>query len=230
MEDDMSRRNPGDELPRERGRRQFDASEDTGREHGEPREYRFGSGFDKPERGRWTDPEREETYSRPYDEWSMPGYVFYTGRGYHREFIDPYAGPMPEAGEGGVGFQVARESRRGRFTGRGPKGYVRSDERILEDVSERLEEHGDLDASDVSVTVSGGEVTLEGAVDGRRSRRLAEDLAHSVSGVRDVHNRLSSTLSASEAGVDGDVDVQGPASHSGTGFLTRNIEVRPGRR
>lgn len=226
----MSRRNPEDELPHERDRRQSEAYEGTGSEHGEPREYRFGSGFDKPEPGRWTSQEREETYSRPYDEWSNPGYVFYAGQGYHREFIDPYAGPMPEAGEGGLGFQIARESRRGQFTGRGPKGYVRSDERILEDVNERLEEHGDLDASDVSVTVSGGEVTLEGAVDGRQSKRLAENLAHSVSGVRDVHNRLSSTLRTSDAGVDGDVDVQGPASHSGTGFLTRNIEVRPRRR
>ncbi len=220
-----------DRIRRENDRRQFDAYEGTGTEHGEPREYRFGSGFDKPEAGRWTDQKREEIYSRPYDEWSSPGYVFYAGKGYHREFIDPYAGPVePEAGTGGYGFQVARESRRGRFTGRGPKGYVRSDERILENVNERLEDHGDLDASDISVAVSGGEVTLEGMVEDRQSKRLAEDLAHAVSGVRDVQNRLRVAKRAGDASVEGDVDVQGPASHSGTGFLTRNIEVRPRRK
>ena len=222
----MSRRDRDDEMPRGIERRQFDAFDGIGDEHGEPREYRFGTGFDKPERGRWTDQEREEVHSLPYDEWSSPGYVFYAGKGYHREFIDLYAGPIePEAGEGGLGFQVARESRRGPFTGRGPKGYVRSDERIREDVNGLLEEHGDLDASDISVEVSNGEVTLEGAVDAKPSRRLAEDLAHSVRGVRDVHNRLS--IAARES--DADVDVQGPASRSGTGFLTRNIEV-PRRR
>jgi osmotically-inducible protein OsmY len=222
----MSRDDRGGERPSERERRQVDAFGGTGDDHGEPREYRFGAGFDKPERGRWTDQERGETYSRPYDEWSMPGYVFYAGQGYHREFIDPYAGPVePEAGEGGRGFQLARESRPGRFTGRGPKGYVRSDERILEDVSGLLEEHGDLDAGDITVQVSTGEVTLEGAVDAKTSRRLAEDLAHSVRGVRDVHNRLR--IEARDAEVD--VDVQGPASRSGTGFLTRNLEV-PRRR
>ena len=220
----------GDRIRRGSERRQFDAYEGIGSEHGEPSEYRFGSGFDKPEAGRWTDQEREEIYSRPYDEWSSPGYVFYAGKGYHREFIDPYAGPNePEEGEGGRGFQVARESSRGRFRGRGPKGYVRSDERILEDVSDRLEEHGDLDPSDIAVSISRGEVTLEGSVTDRWSKRLAEDLAHSVQGVRDVQNRLTVAARAGDASVEGDVDVQGRASRSGTGFLTRNIEVRPRR-
>jgi osmotically-inducible protein OsmY len=31
---------------------------------------------------------------------------------------------------------------------------------------------------------------LPGTVDDRRAKRLAEDLAESVSGVKDVHNRL----------------------------------------
>ena len=223
----MSRHDRDDEIPRGVERRQFDAYEGTGAEHGEPREYRFGSGFDKPERGRWTDQEREEIFSRPHDEWSSPGYVFYAGQGYHREFIDPYAGPLaPEGGEGGRGFQIARESTRGRFTGRGPKGYVRSDERILENVNERLEEHGDLDASDISVAVSAGEVTLEGTVDDRKSKRLAEDLVHAVSGVRDVQNRLR----VEPRGTEVDVNVQGSASRSGTGFLTENVEVSPRRK
>ncbi|MEO8714216.1 MAG: BON domain-containing protein [Acetobacteraceae bacterium] len=74
--------------------------------------------------------------------------------------------------------------------GRGPRGYTRSDERIREDVSDRLTENPVLDASDIEVTVAGGEVTLAGSVDSRYSKRLAEDLADDVSGVKHVQNNL----------------------------------------
>ena len=78
----------------------------------------------------------------------------------------------------------------GQFAGRGPKGYTRSDERIREDVSDKLMEHPDLDASEIEVRVSGGEVTLSGSVDSRWAKRLAEDVAESCTGVRDVMNQL----------------------------------------
>lgn len=80
----------------------------------------------------------------------------------------------------------------GRFdmTGRGPKGYVRSDERIHDAVCEALTDAPDLDATDVEVAVGGGEVTLAGSVDERADRRLAEDIAAAVSGVRHVRNDL----------------------------------------
>jgi len=215
---------PDDEFRRGVERPQFDAYDGTGDEHGQPREFRYGSGFDKPERGRWVSQEAEENFTRPYDEWSNPGYVFYAGKGYHREFVDPYAGSAePEGGAGGQGWQVSRESVRGPFVGRGPKGYVRPDERIWEEVNERLEEDGEIDATDVSVQVENGEVTLEGSIDDRRARRLAEDLAESVRGVRDVHNRLR--VASRETSVD--VDVQGRSSRSGSGFLTENVEGSP---
>lgn len=76
------------------------------------------------------------------------------------------------------------------FAGRGPKGYRRSDERIREDVCERLTEDWRIDASDVEVTVNNGEVTLAGAVQTREEKRAAEDLLEQISGVRDVHNNL----------------------------------------
>jgi hypothetical protein len=78
----------------------------------------------------------------------------------------------------------------GPHAGKGPKGYQRSDESIFEDACGRLSDHGWLDASDIEVQVDTGEVTLEGTVTDRRSKRLAEDLVASVSGVWDVHNRL----------------------------------------
>jgi hypothetical protein len=74
--------------------------------------------------------------------------------------------------------------------GRGPRGYRRSDARILEDINERLTDDPRLDASGIEVAVDGGEVTLSGTVDSREARRRAEDLAESVSGVAYVMNRL----------------------------------------
>jgi len=77
---------------------------------------------------------------------------------------------------------------RGGFYGRGPKGYTRSDERVREDVCERLSWNDEIDATDVSVRVESGEVTLEGTVPTRHMKRLATDVAEEVNGVQDVHN------------------------------------------
>ena len=76
------------------------------------------------------------------------------------------------------------------FRGRGPKGYRRSDERIREDVNDRLTDHAYLDASDIEVSVKEGEVTLSGKVCDRTDKRLAEDVAESVTGVKNVQNNL----------------------------------------
>jgi len=79
---------------------------------------------------------------------------------------------------------------RGGHRGRGPRGYTRSDDRIRDDVNDRLTDDPYVDASDVDVTVSGCEVTLTGMVDSRMARRRAEDIAESVSGVTHVQNNL----------------------------------------
>ena len=50
--------------------------------------------------------------------------------------------------------------------------------------------NGDLDASDIEVRVDDDEVTLEGSVSSRRMKRLAEDVASTVFGIHDIHNRL----------------------------------------
>jgi len=75
------------------------------------------------------------------------------------------------------------------YQGRGPKGYRRSDDRIKEDVNDRLSE-GYLDATEVEVSVTGGEVVLSGTVNTRYDKRRAEAIAENVSGVTNVENRL----------------------------------------
>ena len=82
------------------------------------------------------------------------------------------------------------KAREGKHRGRGPKGYRRSDERIKEDINDRLTDHSFLDASEIVVNVKEGEVTLSGTVNDRRDKRIAEDVAESVSGVRNVQNNL----------------------------------------
>ena len=74
--------------------------------------------------------------------------------------------------------------------GRGPKNYTRSDERIKEDINDRLSDDPWVDASEIEVTVSTGEVTLTGTVTDRSDKRRAEDLAEAVSGVKNVENRI----------------------------------------
>ncbi|MFC4172280.1 BON domain-containing protein [Microvirga sp. GCM10011540] len=86
--------------------------------------------------------------------------------------------------------------------GRGPRGYQRSDERIREDVNDRLTDDPHLDASEVEVSVSNREVTLTGTVNSRFEKRHAEDLAESVSGVTHVQNNLR-IQQAADAGIAG---------------------------
>jgi hypothetical protein len=83
-----------------------------------------------------------------------------------------------------------RNSTDGPFRGVGPKGYKRSDERIEEDVNDRLTEDGHIDASDLACAVRDGEVTLTGTVSSRDVKRRVEDLVESISGVKDVQNNL----------------------------------------
>lgn len=76
------------------------------------------------------------------------------------------------------------------MSGRGPKGYKRSDERIREDVCDLLTSHPEVDPSEVDIRVSETEITLTGTVDSRMEKRLIEDLVSSVSGVTEVNNQL----------------------------------------
>lgn len=112
--------------------------------------------------------------------WERPGGYFAPET--YRERVIPVRGP-------GAGYYGEGLGERG-FRGRGPRGYQRSNERIREDVCERLTDHPAIDATDVEVDAREGVVTLQGSVEDRRQKRLADDVAESVSGVRDVNNQL----------------------------------------
>ena len=76
-----------------------------------------------------------------------------------------------------------------RFTS-GPKGYQRSDERLKEDISERLMESHYIDSSDVSIDVRGAKVVLDGTVPSRHMKHAIEDLVDACPGVQDIDNRV----------------------------------------
>jgi hypothetical protein len=89
------------------------------------------------------------------------------------------------AGESGITDEPLRS-----YRGVGPKGYTRSDERVTEEICQRLSDHPRIDASDIDVRVSQGEVTLTGTVRDKSAKWHVEDLAMSCRGVTEVHNRL----------------------------------------
>lgn len=74
--------------------------------------------------------------------------------------------------------------------GRGPRNYRRSDERILDEVGQRLTDDAYVDATDIDIAVRNQEVSLSGTVASRFEKRLAEDIAEAVAGVVHVQNNL----------------------------------------
>lgn len=130
-----------------------------------------------------------------------------------------YASRGPLTGEGGwldrAGETVAswfrdddddRRYSRG-YRGHGPAGYTRSDERILEDACDELTDDWGVDARQIQVSVTGGDVTLEGTVPSREQKRRAEECVEDISGVKNVQNNLrvqqSETWNAGDRGTTG---------------------------
>lgn len=118
------------------------------------------------------------------------------GRGRFGEHTGMYGGTYggyAGAGYGGMrggGMHLGMREEERRFRGRGPKGYRRSDQRIFEDICDRLTEDPELDATNIEVRVENCQVTLSGMVDDRDDKRRAEQLAEHVSGVADVFNHI----------------------------------------
>lgn len=127
------------------------------------------------------------------------------GRGYGRDFGAAGRGQGFDGshGEGyGGGFSVDEQSwmeRRaevnmrglGPHQGRGPQGWRRSDQRVREDVCERLSEDRLIDARGIEVEVRDGVVTLGGEAYGASDPTRASQIARAVHGVKDVRLELS---------------------------------------
>lgn len=115
-----------------------------------------------------------------HDDRDFGGTLGHVDRSYGRERGAQYGTSGPFGGEG----------RYGGHRGKGPSGYVRSDERIREDIGDALTEDDYLDASGIEIQVKNGEVTLSGTVHDRRSKRMAEDVIERIPGIKDVTNHI----------------------------------------
>jgi len=89
----------------------------------------------------------------------------------------------------------------GQHRGKGPKNYQRSDERVKEMLCERLHDDPEIDASEVTVSVQGGTITLEGTVDSRRTKNAIEDVAEQI-GSQDVQNNLRVQKAGERSGME----------------------------
>ena len=126
----------------------------------------FGQRFDAPTSG-YDDYGAESLYGRGFDEgdWS---------RTWQR---------------GARGSAV--RTRSGGYRGRAPEGYRRSDERLLEEISERVRDDPYVDGRRISLAVQDGIVRLEGEVEARWIKHHLEHIAARCFGVEDVDNRVS---------------------------------------
>ena len=97
----------------------------------------------------------------------------------------------PDADRDAAGHRSYIEhGERGPHAGRGPKNYRRSDDRIREELCDRLMAHPEIDASDIEVEVKEAHVVLRGSVPDRRTKHRAEDVADHVLGALEIDNQL----------------------------------------
>lgn len=157
----------------------WEAGRDTHRDYGMDR----GDYYDPDHEYRGRRYQRSSDYEEPYAQRPMPGE--HADRQRDRRITrqqsdEEHAWARPSAWFGGEG----------RHRGVGPKGYVRSDERIRELVCDDLMDDPWVDASGIEVAVKNGEVTLSGTVKTRETKRWAEDIAEHAGGVKHVQNNL----------------------------------------
>jgi osmotically-inducible protein OsmY len=115
-----------------------------------------------------------------------------SGSGYGSSDYNTSSNSGSRFGNESSGWQSgeSRSGMQGGHRGKGPKGYERSQDRIKEDISDRLTDDDSIDASDIEINVNNGEVTLSGTVSDKQTKRRVEDMIESMSGVKSVQNNL----------------------------------------
>ncbi|MBN8609100.1 MAG: BON domain-containing protein [Deltaproteobacteria bacterium] len=119
---------------------------------------------------------------------SQQGYGAQSSQGYGMGGFTSqgYGAPQSSQGRGMSGFEGGAHAQK---SGKAPKNYTRSDERLREEICDALANSGH-DWSEVEVQVSSGEVTLTGTVADRSEKLHAEHMADAVRGVNEVTNQL----------------------------------------
>ena len=146
-----------------------------------PGEYRYWRSGQRP----------EPSESQRYDDRSgQPGRVPHPRRGQPgSRDLAGFRGP--DADRDAAGHRTYLEhGERGPHASRGPKNYRRSDDRIRDELCDRLMAHPEIDASEIEVEVKEARVVLRGSVPDRRTKHRAEDIADHVLGALEIDNQL----------------------------------------
>lgn len=144
--------------------------------------------------GRYPESERPGAGGRaagwPGDDWDQAGHGQPHGRdsSYEQFTSSPMRARWGQSSPGTASRRVA------------PKGYRRSDERIQEDLCERLAHDHRIDVEHVEVRVRDGVVTLSGTVRDRQQKFHIEDVADDTFGVSDVENQIRVERDGSRGG------------------------------
>jgi len=141
---------------------------------GGPFDENRGRRFDNDDRSQWSGSPFEN--QKEYNWNRRQGWDSYYNQGYDRGFRN----------HGGA--QIGHDAG---HSGRGPRGYKRSDDSIFHDVCDTLTMSPDVDAREIEVSVKDGIVFLNGSVPDRETKKLAELDIENISGVIDVQNLLS---------------------------------------
>jgi len=159
---------------RERNQDRFGQSQDS---------YSYGSHspYNYQNQNRYGQQNREDSTIQNYSGWG-------TSSDSDSEYEGSRRGSPSQLGNM---YGLNREySSKGRFSGTTPKNFKRSDERIYDEICDRLSQGGHFDVSDVEIKVEDGEVTLEGSLDNRSDKHRIEMLADSVMGVKEITNQI----------------------------------------
>src|SRR5690606_1350571 len=105
---------------------------------------------------RWY-PEGEWRNMQDQDTWNNSFQSKGRGEGYS---LNEYYGNNRRDNYSSPSYRGNSRQDMGQHRGKGPKGYTRSDERIVEDINDRLTDDSYVDAENIEVGVNGGEVVL----------------------------------------------------------------------
>jgi hypothetical protein len=174
------------EWDRNRERRSYSDRDWENRETGE-RRYLGDRTWESPREADWRSSRDVEVTDRPRYRDDREAETYPSG--HRRSTIGQTWGQQAYSSVGSYGGGLMNQPQ-GSHAGKGPKNWRRSDERVLEDVNEVLTRDPHVDATDIEVSVSNGEVTLDGTVNHRNEKHHAEDCIWQVTGVREVNNHI----------------------------------------
>ncbi len=130
------------------------------------------------------DPANASRFDRREDnQWSTRSHGH---NSYEQQFNNHYGRDTSDRfPESGTNYDM-----KGVHSGKGPRNYQRSDERLREIICERLTDDPAVDARELEVEVRNHEVTITGYVADKRMKHRIEDVVDGVYGIHHVENRV----------------------------------------